>query len=57
VQQPRVVAIPKSGNPTRIAENIAVFDFELSDDEMARLHAMARPDGRKVAPDFSPDWD
>ncbi len=57
VQQPGVVAIPKSGNPTRIAENIAVFDFELSDDEMARLHAMARPDGRKVAPDFSPDWD
>ncbi|KAA2235336.1 aldo/keto reductase [Salinarimonas soli] len=57
VQQPGVVAIPKSGNPTRIAENLAVFDFSLSEEEMARLHGMARPDGRKVAPDFAPRWD
>jgi diketogulonate reductase-like aldo/keto reductase len=57
VQQPGVVAIPKSGNPTRIGENIALFDFELSDDEMARLHAMARPDGRMIAPVFAPEWD
>ncbi len=33
-------AIPKSTNPDRIAANIDVFDFELSDDELARIDAL-----------------
>jgi 2,5-diketo-D-gluconate reductase A len=35
-----VVAIPKSVRAERMAENIDVFDFELTDDEMARIAAM-----------------
>jgi diketogulonate reductase-like aldo/keto reductase len=57
VQQPGVIAIPKSGNRQRIAENIAIFDFALSDDDMRRIFALARPDGRIIAPSWSPDWD
>lgn len=36
IQQGRSV-IPKSTNPARIAENLDVFDFELSGDEVARI--------------------
>lgn len=37
-----LVAIPKSGNPGRIAENIAIFDFELSPDEMETISGLDR---------------
>jgi 2,5-diketo-D-gluconate reductase A len=37
-----LVAIPKSGNPERIAQNIDVFDFDLGDDDMAALAGLDR---------------
>lgn len=39
IQQGRSV-IPKSVNPTRIAQNIDVFGFELTGDEIARIDAL-----------------
>ncbi|MER6956209.1 aldo/keto reductase [Streptomyces sp. NPDC000618] len=35
-----VVVIPKSSRPERMAENMAVFDFELTGDEMDRIAAL-----------------
>jgi 2,5-diketo-D-gluconate reductase A len=35
-----VVVIPKSVRPARMAENIDVFDFTLTDDEMTRIATM-----------------
>ncbi|HVZ50330.1 MAG TPA: aldo/keto reductase [Pseudolabrys sp.] len=42
--------IPFSSKPERIADNFNVFDFTLSDDEMARIAALKRPDGRVANP-------
>ena len=51
------VVIPKSTTPSRVRENIAVFDFELSDAEMAALGGLETgtrlgpdPDGRDARP-------
>ncbi|MGV2981398.1 aldo/keto reductase [Camelimonas sp. ID_303_24] len=57
VQQPGVIAAPKSVTPQRIRNNLAVFDFELGDIEMARISNLARPDGRLINPAFAPQWD
>jgi 2,5-diketo-D-gluconate reductase B len=58
VQQDSVVAIPRSSNPERIADNIDVFAFELADDEMKRIQALKRPDGRIANPaGRAPVWD
>lgn len=58
VQQPGVVALSKTVSEARVDENLAIFDFELSADEMAAIHALAGPDGRIVSPDgLAPVWD
>jgi 2,5-diketo-D-gluconate reductase A len=46
IVQQGVIAIPKTSKESRAAENLDIFDFELTDDEMARIHGLARPDGR-----------
>ncbi|MFK4089283.1 aldo/keto reductase [Kribbella sp. NPDC020789] len=38
--QQDVVPIPKSADPGRLAENLAVFDFDLTTDELAALSAL-----------------
>ncbi len=43
------IVIPKSVTPARIRENIAVFDFELSDEEVAALSTLDR--GGRIGPD------
>ena len=37
-----LVAIPRSSNPGRIAENIDIFDFELSEQELSHINALDR---------------
>lgn len=43
-----VVTIPKSVHPSRIASNAQVFDFELSDEDMARISGLNT--GTRVGP-------
>ncbi len=40
------IPIPKSADPERQRQNLDLFGFELSEDEMAAITALGRPDGR-----------
>ena len=58
VQQGNIAPIPRSSNPVHMAESLDVFNFSLTDDEMRRIHALARPDGRIANPKGrAPPWD
>lgn len=58
IQQPDVIAIPRTSKPERLPENLAVFDFALTDAEMARMGALIRPGSRLVnEPQWVPEWD
>jgi len=57
VQQDNVVAIPKSASEKHILSNIDIFDFALTIDEMAKISALAKSDGRLINPEWAPEWD
>jgi diketogulonate reductase-like aldo/keto reductase len=57
VQQDGVGAIPRTSKPERLAENLGIFDFELSAEEHAAISAMTSRRKRLVDPSFAPVWD
>lgn len=54
-----IAVIPRTGRSERLSENLAIFDFALSDGEMAEIARLAHRDGRIVdyAYSGSPQWD
>ena len=47
--QQELVVIPRTSKPERLSENFAVFDFELSPEEMTEIGKLARPrSGRRA---------
>src|SRR5690606_35261511 len=58
VQQGNIVPIPRSADAAHMAESLAVFDFELTSEEMNRIFALKRPDGRIANPiGRAPAWE
>jgi diketogulonate reductase-like aldo/keto reductase len=58
VQQANVVPIPRSTDPKHLAENLDVFDFTLTPEEMADIAALRRTDARIANPKGrAPEWD
>jgi 2,5-diketo-D-gluconate reductase B len=58
IQQPGVAAVPRAIEEPHVAENIDVFDFSLSEEDMRRLSAL-RSRRIRIAdpPERAPKWD
>ena len=50
VIQQQSVAIPKSAKKRRLKENIDIYDFEIDDQDMDRIHSLAR--GQRLIPNL-----
>lgn len=42
-----LIAIPRSSSSARQLENISIFDFSLTEEDMAQINTLSRPDGRQ----------
>jgi diketogulonate reductase-like aldo/keto reductase len=58
IQQPMVAAVPRALEEAHIKENLDVFDFSLSEDDMRRISAL-RSRNIRIAdpPERAPKWD
>lgn len=58
LQQDRVAALPRTSDPAHCRENFSALEIELEREEMDRISALARPDGRVIDPSgLAPEWD
>ena len=55
--QQNVSAIPRTSRIERLSENIDIFDFALSEDEMNEISQMGSAKGRLTDFGFAPKWD
>ncbi|HXL66251.1 MAG TPA: aldo/keto reductase [Xanthobacteraceae bacterium] len=56
--QQNIVVIPRTSKAKRLAENAAIFDFSLSDGEMADISKLSGAGRRLIPAGFGrPDWD
>jgi diketogulonate reductase-like aldo/keto reductase len=55
--QQGIVPIPRTATPAHLAANLAVFDFKLSDAEVAEIGKLKQPGARVVNPPHAPKWD
>jgi 2,5-diketo-D-gluconate reductase B len=55
--QQNVSAIPRTSRIERLSENIDIFDFVLSGDEMHQISRMGSANGRLTDYGFAPKWD
>jgi 2,5-diketo-D-gluconate reductase B len=55
--QQNVSAIPRTSRIERLSENIDIFDFALSEEEMLQIFALGSAKGRLTDFSFAPKWD
>jgi diketogulonate reductase-like aldo/keto reductase len=52
-----LIVLPRSSTPAHMQQNIDVFDFELSDTEVAEIRQLSTANLRMVDPPYRPQWD
>jgi 2,5-diketo-D-gluconate reductase B len=57
LDQPNVAALPKASSHARRAENVDVFDFDLTDEERGQVAALSARHLRTGDPPWAPVWD
>ena len=57
IAQDNVVAIPRSSNEKRLADNLEVFDFLLTEEDNQAIGALSNPSHRLTDWHYSPVWD
>jgi len=55
--QQGLIPIPRTANPAHLKENLDVFDWKLTDAEMAELKKLNATNLRVVNPPHAPKWD
>jgi diketogulonate reductase-like aldo/keto reductase len=55
--QKGAIVIPRTSKVERLKENAAIFDFALTDAEMAQVGDLAKSSGRVVSVGWAPRWD
>ena len=55
--QQGAAAIPRTSQLQRLSENIEIFDFELSEEDMQQISAMGSAGGRLMDYSLAPKWD
>jgi 2,5-diketo-D-gluconate reductase B len=55
--QQNVAAIPRTSRIERLSENIDIFDFALSEEEMRLISQMGSAKSRLTDYGFAPKWD
>ncbi len=57
MQQDGVFAIPRTSSEANMKANSQIFDFELTQADMAQIDKLKEQNRRVVTPDFAPEWD
>jgi 2,5-diketo-D-gluconate reductase B len=58
IQQPGVLALSRTERVERLSDNLRIFDFELSANDMTAISGLKSPGSRIVDPaHLAPDWD
>jgi 2,5-diketo-D-gluconate reductase B len=55
--QQGIIPIPRTAKPNQLADNLAVFDFKLSEAEMSEMAHLNQTGLRVVNPPHAPRWD
>lgn len=55
--QQGIIPIPRTAKPEHLAANLAIFNFTVSDTEMAEIARLKQPALRVVNPPHAPRWD